>query len=129
MTDEPPKQAKVATTKPTKAVKKASVATTEPPAAAAACVGSSDVHILSSKACQAFAKRVDQVVAALKKVAPSATVTVDTAAKEGKNPDRGSFVITVKGNEVVACRGMPRPFTAMKALDMDAEVTKIVAAL
>jgi hypothetical protein len=92
--------------------------------------GGVDVHILGSKACQAFAKHADKLVAAVKKAAPGTTFTVEHAPKEGKNPDRGSFVVKVNGKEIVACRGMPRPFKAMKDLDIEGDIAgKVVAEL
>ena len=41
----------------------------------------------------------------------------------------GALVARVGGKEVVACRGMARPFTAMKALDMDAVAKQVIALL
>ena len=119
--------AKAAKTKPIpkKVAKKAA-----PPAASKPTASKGGaVHILSSKACQAFEKRATQVSAAIKAANPSASVTIDARPKEGKNPDKGSFVISVAGREVVALRGMPRPFTAMKALDMDAVAVQVLALL
>jgi hypothetical protein len=89
----------------------------------------SGVHVTSSKACQAFGKHVDKLKEALGKLRPGVAVEVDTQPKEGKNPDRGSFVVVVNGKTVVELRAMPRPFTAMKGLDMDDVARKVVAAL
>ena len=92
--------------------------------------GGVDVHILGSKACQAFAKHADKLVAAVKKAAPGTTFTIEHAPKEGKNPDRGSFVVKANGKEIVACRSMPRPFKAMKDLDIEGDIAgKVVAEL
>ena len=79
--------------------------------------------------CNAFKTRASAVAAAVKSARPSATVAVDEQPAEGRKPDRGSFRIVVKGKAVVDLRGMPRPFTAMKALNMDAVCKQVVAAL
>ena len=79
----------------------------------------SAIQITSSKACQAFAKRANQVKDIVSKARPGASITIDEQKKEGTNPDRGSFIITVGGKVVVELKSMPRPFTAMKALDME----------
>lgn len=99
------------------------------PAAAAPPKAGGGVHIISNKVCQAFAKRASGLAAAVKAAKPGAAVTIDEQKAEGRNPDRGSFVVTVAGKEVCALRGMPRPFTAMKALDMDAVAKQVVALL
>jgi hypothetical protein len=110
---------------PTKVAKKPAKAAAKAPAATAP----KAVVIVSSKACQAFAKRATGLSAAIKAAKPSASVTIDEQKPEGRNPDRGSFVVSVGGKEVVACRGMPRPFTAMKALDMDKVAKDVIALL
>jgi hypothetical protein len=97
-----------------------------PPAGA---TGAAGVHLTSSKACQAFGKHVDKLKEALGKLRPGVAVEVDTQPKEGKNPDRGSFVVVVNGKTVLELRAMPRPFTAMKGLDMDEVARKVLAAL
>jgi len=79
----------------------------------------SAIQITSSKACQAFAKRANQVKDIVSKARPGASITIDEQKKEGTNPDRGSFIISVGGKVVVELKSMPRPFTAMKALDME----------
>ena len=112
------------------AVKKPAAAAAAPKAAAAAPTkAGGGVHIISSKVCQAFAKRANGLAAAVKAAKSGAAVAIDEQKAEGRNPDRGSFVVTVAGKEVVALRGLPRPFTAMKALDMDAVAKQVVALL
>lgn len=86
----------------------------------------SGIQITSSKACQAFAKRANQVKDIVSKARPGASITIDEQKKEGTNPDRGSFVITVGGKTVVELRSMPRPFTAMKALDMEKVAADVI---
>jgi len=78
----------------------------ETPGAAAATAGgaslsSADVVITSSKACQAFKTRANGLHAAIKKVKPSASVVIVEEKKLGSNPDRGSFVINVKGAKMI----------------------------
>ena len=87
------------------------------------------MNIISSKACQAFAKRAKGLADAIKAARPGIKVMIDERPKEGKNPDRGSFVVSVGSKEVVACRGMPRPFNAMKALDMDDVASQVLQLL
>ncbi len=86
-----------------------------------------DVVITSSKVCQAFAKRADAIAAAVK--AAKHTVVVDAQPALGRNPDRGSFIVVVRGKTLVDLKAMPRPFTAMKALDIDAVSKSVLAAL
>jgi hypothetical protein len=103
-----------------KAVKAADAAPTSKASSGSA------IQITSSKACQAFAKRANQVKDIVSKARPGASITIDEQKKEGTNPDRGSFVITVGGKTVVELRSMPRPFTAMKALDMDKVAADVI---
>ncbi len=88
-----------------------------------------DVHITSSKACQAFSKRATKLRDDVKKAIPSAKVEIDEKPKEGSKPDKGSFVVMVKGAAMVELRGMVRPFTKMKDLDMDEIATQVIKAL
>ncbi len=97
------------------------------PATAPAPAGAADVLITSSKVCQAFAKRADAIAAAVK--AAKFTVAVDTQPALGRNPDRGTFAVVARGKTLVELKAMPRPFTAMKALDIDALAKSVVAAL
>lgn len=100
------------------------------PAAAApatAVGGAADVLITSSKVCQAFAKRADAIAAAVK--GSKHTVSIDTQPALGRNPDRGTFSVVVRGKTLVELKAMPRPFTAMKALDIDELSKKVLAAL
>ena len=124
--------------KAAKAAPKAKVAAAAAAAAAAAPSSSSSssssasgggVHIISSKACQAFAKRANAIKAAVSAARPGAKVEIDEQKKEGSNPDRGSFVVQSGGKTIVELRGMARPFTAMKALDIDEVAKKVIAAL
>ena len=77
--------------------------------------------------CQAFAKRADQVAAAVRKA--GYTVEIDTRPAEGRKPDVGSFVVVAKGKTIVECLRMNRPFNAMKALDMDDVCKRVLAEL
>jgi hypothetical protein len=121
-----PKAAKV----PSKAPKTApSPKAAAPKAAVSAMIPKAAVVITSSKVCQAFAKRAAGLSAAIKAAKPGASVTIDEKQAEGRKPDRGSFVVSVGGTEVVSCKSMARPFAAMKALDMDAVAKKVIALL
>ncbi len=87
------------------------------------------MHITSNKVCQAFAKRADLLSAAVKKALPGASVTIDTQPALGRNPDRGSFVVVAAGKTIIELRAMPRPFVAMKALDIEEVAKNVLAAL
>lgn len=131
-------QAKTVKAKATKVVKAAAPKAATPKAATPKAVKAADaaptskgssgsgIQITSSKACQAFAKRANQVKDIVSKARPGASITIDEQKKEGTNPDRGSFVITVGGKTVVELRSMPRPFTAMKALDMEKVAADVI---
>jgi hypothetical protein len=82
-----------------------------------------------AQVCNAFKTRASAVAAAVKAAKPGASVVVDEQKAEGRNPDRGSFRIAVHGKVIVDLKGMPRPFAAMKALDMDDVCKRVVAAL
>ena len=45
---------------------------------------------------------------------PQATVTIDVQPKLGSKPDKGSFVVEVKGKKVVELIAMPRPFQKVR---------------
>ena len=99
------------------------------PAAAAPDAAAADVLIVSSKACQAFKTRAEGLRKAILAAKPAATVVIDEQKPLGRNPDRGTFSVAVKGATVKACTAMPRPFAAMKALDMDALAKEVIAKL
>ena len=84
---------------------------------------------LRAQVCNAFKTRASAVAAAVKAAKPGVSVAVDEQKAEGRNPDRGSFRIAVRGKLIVDLKGMPRPFVAMKALDMDDVCKRVVAAL
>lgn len=100
--------------------------TKEAPAEAA---GTADVVITSNKVCKAFQTRASGLEAAVKKANPSASIHIDTQAPEGRKPDKGSFVVVVKGHTVVECRHMQRPFQKMKDLNMDEVAQQVIALL
>ena len=134
----PTSTSKTVKAKATKVVKAAAPKAATPKAATPKAVKAADaaptskassgsgIQITSSKACQAFAKRANQVKDIVSKARPGASITIDEQKKEGTNPDRGSFVITVGGKTVVELRSMPRPFTAMKALDMEKVAADVI---
>ena len=45
----------------------------------------------------------------------------------GERPGKGNFVVTVNGSKAVSLVGMPRPFTKLRALDMEAAADSIAA--
>ena len=115
-----------------KVVKKPEVVKTKTPQAVApqaAASNSSGVVITSNKVCNAFKTRAEKLCEAIKKAKPSASVTVNHEAPLGRNPDRGTFSVVCAGVTVVHCPNMPRPFTTMKALDMDEVAKKTIALL
>ena len=82
-----------------------------------------------AQVCNAFKTRASAVAAAVKAAKPGASVVVDEQKAEGRNPDRGSFRIAVHGKVIVDLKGMPRPFVAMKALDLDAVARSVIELL
>ena len=87
------------------------------------------VSITSSKACQAFAKRHTELEKAIKKLNPDVAVNIDVQKKISSNPDKGSFIVEVNGKKIVNLVAIPRPFTTMKALDLEKVAKDVVAAL
>ena len=88
------------------------------------------VHITSSKACQAFKRTVDKLKTEIKKEIPDAVIVVDEQKKLASKPDKGSFIVKAKGKNgeektLVSLVAIPRPFTAMKEMSME-EVGKQV---
>ena len=63
---------------------------------------------------------IDQV----KKAVPSVTV-----AHNLQPPRKGSFVVTVKGKEIVNLLDMPRPFTKLRATPLEEVAAQAVAEL
>lgn len=100
----------------------------EEPAAAAA-AGDADVLIVSNKVCNAFKTRAEGLRKAILAAKPAAKVVVDEQKALGRNPDKGTFSVAVRGVTVKACVAMARPFTAMKALDMAALATEVIGKL
>ncbi len=126
-----------ASTEPAPAKKAKAAAKKEPKADAAAPAAEAapasgegaDVHITSSKACQAFKRTSDQLQKLLLAKRPGTSVSVDEQKKLGTKPDRGSFIVRVRGKELVKLEAMPRPFTAMKALDLAELADKVASEL
>ena len=111
-----------------KAPKAPKAAAAEEPAAAAA-AGDADVLIVSNKVCNAFKTRAEGLRKAILAAKPAAKVVVDEQKALGRNPDKGTFSVAVRGVTVKACVAMARPFTAMKALDMAALATEVIGKL
>ena len=91
-----------------------------------------DVFITSSRACQAFAKRDEElsrlVKATGKRAGKEVTVYAHRDKKISSHPDVGSFVVYVKGRPHVRLEKLARPFAKLKELDLE-EVAEQVAAL
>ena len=95
-------------------------------------MGDEDVLIVSSKACQAFAKRHVELDKLIKQAKGGAglKVKVDVHKKISSGPDVGAFAVLVKGGKVVLDLGpMPRPFNKLKALDIPELANKVAAEL
>jgi hypothetical protein len=108
---------------------KAAPAVAEAPAAAAAAAGDADVLIVSNKVCNAFKTRAEGLRKAVLAAKPAAKVVIDEQKALGRNPDKGTFSVAVRGVTVKACVAMARPFPAMKALDMAALAAEVIAKL
>ena len=121
------KAAKKAPAKKAAAEKK--VPSKAPAAAPSAGGGSGEVQIISSRACQAFKTRAEGLKKAILAAKPQAKVEIDEQKPLGRNPDKGTFAVSVLGKVLVEKVAMPRPFTAMKALDMGALAKQVIAAL
>uniref|UniRef100_A0A7S0M605 Selenoprotein H n=1 Tax=Cryptomonas curvata TaxID=233186 RepID=A0A7S0M605_9CRYP len=89
----------------------------------------SHVKITSSKACQAFAKRHVELEKLVLKAKPDAKITIDIQPKLGSKPDKGSFIVEVKGKKIVDLVAMPRPFDKLKALSMETVAADVVKEL
>ena len=116
--------AKIAKTTPVKAAPKAA-----PKVAPAKKNDEAIVIITSSKVCNAFKSRATQVAAAVAKAKPAFLVVIDEQPAEGRNPDRGTFKIVVRGKTILDLPKMARPFPAMKALNMDDVCAQVIAAI
>ena len=60
----------------------------------------------------------------LKELKPAVMVEINA-----EKPRKGTFEIRVGAKKIVSCVGMERPFTAMKALDMEETAKKVASAL
>lgn len=126
----PAKKAAPASKKaPAKKTAKAPAASVAPSAPSSSSGAAGGVQITSSKVCNAFKTRAEGLAAEVKKAKPGVTVTIDHQPALGRNPDKGSFIVTANGKTLVSCVAMPRPFTTMKALDMAAVAKQVIAAL
>ncbi|RRT36416.1 hypothetical protein B296_00048642 [Ensete ventricosum] len=102
-----------------------------PPHAAAASVGSAMTIIIEAcKQCTSFKTRAIKVKDGLESAVPGIVVAVNP-----DKPRRGCFEIREENGQVfvslllidiVSLQNMPRPFTPMKKLDMDAVVEDII---
>eukprot|EP00668_Euglena_longa_P045249 GGOE01060890.1.p1 GENE.GGOE01060890.1~~GGOE01060890.1.p1 ORF type:complete len:123 (-),score=39.70 GGOE01060890.1:315-683(-) len=86
--------------------------------------GKKCVTIEASKECGCFKARSGK----LEKIITDARTDVVVKINEQK-PRKGCFEVTVDGTVVLSLQEMSRPFTALKALDMEEEGKKILAAL
>ncbi|CAL9163785.1 unnamed protein product [Musa hybrid cultivar] len=94
-----------------------------PPHAAAASVGAAKTIIIEAcKQCTSFKTRAVKVKEGLESAVPGIVVAVNP-----DKPRRGCFEIREENGQVfVSLLNMPRPFTPMKKLDMDAVVEDII---
>ncbi|XP_042478593.1 uncharacterized protein LOC122059690 [Macadamia integrifolia] len=84
--------------------------------------GSKTIIIEHCKQCQSFKKRAEQVKGGLEKGVPGIIVKVNP-----EKPRRGCFEIREEGGEkFVSLLNMTRPFTKMKALDMDKVISDVI---
>jgi hypothetical protein len=88
-----------------------------------------EVHITSNKACQAFKTRATQLSKLIKETLPDCVIEVDEQKKLSSKPDKGSFVVKVGDVTLVELVAMPRPFTAMKALDIAELAEEVIGEL
>ena len=81
------------------------------------------VFIEASKECNAFKTRAAKIAEA---VGSRAKVLINQ-----EKPGKGNFVILVSGVDepIIELKGMKRPFTPLKALDMDEVASKVLKAL
>jgi len=94
-------------------------------ASAAPAAGKRVVTIEASKECGCFKVRTAKVERAL-------AAALGDAVEVRVNPERprkGCFEVRSGDKVLLSLLDMPRPFTALKALDMDAEAQKIAEAL
>ena len=56
-------------------------------------------------------------------------MAVDEQKRLASKPDRGTFAVHVRGERLVELVAMPRPFAAMKALDMTELANQVIARL
>ena len=70
-----------------------------------------------------FAARATKLEALVKAELPTAKVAVNE-----EKPRKGCFEVTVNGKVTLSLLDMPRPFTKLKALDMEEVSASVVAA-
>lgn len=82
--------------------------------------------IEACKSWGAFRTRSDKIVKGVGSKAAGAKVEVNK-----EKPGKGNFIVTVSGVDkpIVELRGMSRPFSALKALDMEEVVQNVLKAL
>ena len=82
---------------------------------------SGDIIIEACKSWGAFKSRAA-------KVDKACSVAGLKVVINNEKPRKGAFVITVKGKKIIELLDMPRPFTKLKALDMDEVTEKVIKA-
>eukprot|EP00315_Gephyrocapsa_oceanica_P041416 CAMPEP_0185474512 /NCGR_PEP_ID=MMETSP1366-20130426/2060_1 /TAXON_ID=38817 /ORGANISM="Gephyrocapsa oceanica, Strain RCC1303" /LENGTH=117 /DNA_ID=CAMNT_0028081403 /DNA_START=83 /DNA_END=436 /DNA_ORIENTATION=+ len=92
--------------------------------AASASAGGSDVTIEALQELRRIQDAAAKVDALVKAAVPGACVTINA-----EKPRKGCFEVKANGTTVVSLTDMPRPFTKLKALDMDEVAADVVKAL
>ena len=110
------------TTKTTKkTVKKAEKPTKKEESPSKTSSVSADIIVEACKSWGAFKSRSAKV----DKAGSAAGLKV---AINNEKPRKGAFVITVKGKKIIELLDMARPFTKLKALDMDEVIANVIKA-
>jgi len=66
-----------------------------------------------------FKNRAEKVAAVLKKAGLPVVINAE-------KPRKGAFVVTVGGKKVIELLDMPRPFTKLKSMDVEAVVSAAI---
>ena len=67
------------------------------------------------------AKKLTDEIAKLNK-----SVSIQVNGVVDKKPGKGNFIVSINGSEVVALKGRPRPFTALRETDLAELAKKVV---
>jgi len=89
-------------------------------------VVSSDEKVVTVEACKQWGAFKSRAAKIQKAVGKDAIVEINK-----EKPGRGNFIITISGvdDAIVDLKGLKRPFPALKALNMDDVISKVLAAV